>query len=56
MDKWKRKTADDLSNNAIKGLSKVLSDKKADQYVLTEIYDINKELNFKIIEDLDIKV
>lgn len=51
MQKMKKKAAHDLNLTIAKGLQQMLHDKQREKYTLTDIYDITKELNFKITED-----
>ena len=33
-----------------------MNEQKRDKYVLTEIYDLHKDLNFKITEDINVPI
>jgi hypothetical protein len=40
----------------MKSLNLVLYEKKREKYVLTDIYDLNKDLNFKVADDVKVIV
>ena len=40
-----------MNLNIQKGLGVMLFEKQREQYTLTEIYDLKKDLNFKIIDE-----
>jgi hypothetical protein len=40
----------------MKSLNNALFEKRRDKYVLTEIYDLSKDLNFKIADEIKIIV
>jgi hypothetical protein len=50
------KAANEFTNNLHKGINALLYEKKREKYVMTEIYDLSKELNFKVAEEINIKI
>ena len=51
LQKMKQKAANDLNALIQKSVSLLLQDKQREKYTLTDIYDVKKELNFKLIEE-----
>ena len=51
LQKMKQKAANDLNALIHKSVSLLLQDRQREKYTLTEIYDVTKELNFKLIEE-----
>ena len=47
----KQKASHDINAIIQKSVSLLLHDKQREKYTLTDIYDVSKELNFKLIDE-----
>ncbi|CDW88897.1 UNKNOWN [Stylonychia lemnae] len=55
LQKMKFKASHDMNISTQKNLQLILYDKKRDKYTLTEIYDVHKDLNFKVTSEILLK-
>lgn len=56
LQKLKQKASNEFTNNLHKSINAMLYEKKREKYVMTEIYDLSKELNFKVAEDIEVHI